>query len=49
MQWEDIDSDPLLRQRYHREVPLLALNEEIICRHTPDMDRLTRIFGPSVG
>lgn len=46
MLWTDIDSDPLLRERYDLEIPLLALNDEIICRYTPDTDRLTQYFGP---
>ena len=48
MRWADIDADPLLREQYNLDVPLLMVNDEIICRHTPDVDRLTQYFGQSV-
>jgi glutaredoxin-like protein DUF836 len=34
----DVDSDPHLRLRYGRDVPVLTLSDETICRHrlTPE-------------
>ncbi len=46
MQWTNIDSDSELRDRFNADVPLLALHGDTICRHAPDVERLTRYFGP---
>lgn len=41
---KDIDSDPLLRERYNTLVPVLAINREEICHYFLDPDKLAGYF-----
>ena len=41
---KDIDSDPLLRERYNTLVPVLAAGSEEICHYFLDPDKLAVYF-----
>lgn len=38
----DVDDDPELARRYGADVPVLCLDDEVVCRHFVDPDRLGR-------
>lgn len=40
----DVDQDPLLRRRHGLDVPVLLLDESVVCRHRLDAAELTRLL-----
>jgi Glutaredoxin-like domain (DUF836) len=40
----DVDQDPLLRRRHGLDVPVLLLDESVVCRHRLDDAELTRLL-----
>ena len=42
----EIDDDPQLVARFGRDVPVLCLDEEVICKHFLDPARLQAVFPP---
>ncbi|MBV8783708.1 MAG: glutaredoxin family protein [Gammaproteobacteria bacterium] len=43
----DVDSDPLLRRRHGLDIPVLLLDESVVCRHRLDAAELARLLrGP---
>jgi len=40
----DVDQDPLLRRRHGLDVPVLLLDETVVCRHHLDAAELTRLL-----
>ncbi|MBV9620380.1 MAG: glutaredoxin family protein, partial [Gammaproteobacteria bacterium] len=40
----DVDQDPLLRRRHGLDVPVLLLDESVVCRHHLDRAELTRLL-----
>ena len=45
--WVNVDDDPQLAARLGTDVPVLAVGQEIICRHLPDPEKMIRYFGPA--
>jgi hypothetical protein len=48
LRWVDVDSNPLLTERFGLDVPVLAWDGQVVCRHVPDPAALQRYFGPPV-
>jgi hypothetical protein len=42
----DVDSDPELNRRYGLNVPVLLLEETVVCRHRLDPVELDRLLRP---
>jgi hypothetical protein len=42
----DVDSDPELNRRYGLNVPVLLLEETVVCRHRLDPAELDRLLRP---
>jgi len=42
MEKVDVDSHPELQALYGNDVPVLALNEQIICQHFFDQDKILK-------
>ncbi|MDB6088423.1 MAG: hypothetical protein JWN85_1207 [Gammaproteobacteria bacterium] len=40
----DVDSDPVLRRRHGLDVPVLLLDETVVCRHRLDAEELRRLL-----
>lgn len=40
----DVDSRPDLQTRYGNDVPVLSLNDEIICQHFFDKERILEVL-----
>jgi hypothetical protein len=40
----DVDSDPQLKRRHGLEVPVLLLDDTVVCRHRLDRAELTRLL-----
>jgi Glutaredoxin-like domain (DUF836) len=40
----DVDSDPTLKRRHGLDVPVLLLDETVVCRHRLDRAELTRLL-----
>jgi predicted thioredoxin/glutaredoxin len=40
----DVDSDPELTRRFGLNVPVLLLDETVVCRHRLDADELKRLL-----
>jgi YD repeat-containing protein len=40
----DVDSDPALVRRFGADVPVLCLDDEVLCRHVLDAERLARVL-----
>jgi hypothetical protein len=45
--WVNVDDDPQLVARFGTDIPILAVGQDSICRHTPDPDKVIRYFGPA--
>lgn len=46
----DVDSDPVLQRRHGLDVPVLLLDDSVVCRHRLDVTELTRLLrGGNVG
>ena len=44
LETRDIDRDPVLRERYNPQVPVLAINGEEVCHYFLDPDKLAVYF-----
>jgi hypothetical protein len=44
----DVDSDPELRRRYGLNVPVLLLDDTVVCRHRLDVQELQRLLRPGL-
>ena len=42
----EIDDDPALVRRFGADIPVLCLDDEVICRHFLDAARLRSVLGP---
>lgn len=42
----EIDDDPALLARFGRDVPVLCVDDEVVCRHFLDAGRLRAAFPP---
>ena len=40
----DIDEDPLLRERFNADVPVLAYGEQVICQHFYQEQAITDVL-----
>lgn len=40
----DVDSDPALADRFGADVPVLCLDDEVLCRHVLDRERLSQVL-----
>ena len=40
----EVDSDPLLRRRHGLDVPVLLLDDSVVCRHRLDRAELARLL-----
>jgi hypothetical protein len=40
----DVDSDPVLKRRHGLDVPVLLLDETVVCRHRLDAEELQRLL-----
>jgi predicted thioredoxin/glutaredoxin len=40
----DVDADPVLKRRFGVHVPVLLLDETVVCRHRLDPDELRRLL-----
>ena len=46
----DVDSDPVLQRRHGLDVPVLLLDDSVVCRHRLDAAELKRLLrGGNVG
>jgi len=41
----DVDANPELLRRYGLNVPVLLLDQTVVCRHRLDADELRRLLG----
>ncbi len=48
LSWRDVDSNAQWRERYGLKVPVLCLDDEMICEYFADIERLTTRFGAPV-
>jgi hypothetical protein len=42
----NVDSDPRLARRHGLDIPVLLLDESVVCRHRLDADELLRLLRP---
>jgi len=42
---QDVDSDESLKQQYGHDVPVLTLNNQLICQHFFDKDKILKVLG----
>lgn len=42
----DVDSDPRLARRHGLDIPVLLLDEAVVCRHRLDANELLRLLRP---
>jgi hypothetical protein len=40
----DVDSDPVLQRRHGLDVPVLLLDNTVVCRHRLDVEELRRLL-----
>jgi hypothetical protein len=40
----DVDSDPVLQRRHGLDVPVLLLDDSVVCRHRLDVPELKRLL-----
>jgi hypothetical protein len=45
----DVDSDPELARRHGLHIPVLLLDETVVCRHRLDEAELRRLLRPDAG
>lgn len=45
LQWRDVDADAAWRVDYGELVPALVLDQELVCFHVVDPDRINACFG----
>lgn len=48
MEWRDVDERPEWRDAHGLSVPVLMLEDEVVCSLRPDVLRIERYFGPMV-
>lgn len=42
---QDVDSDAVLKQHYGNDVPVLMLNDQVVCQHFFDKDKTLKALG----
>ena len=42
---QDVDQDESLKQQYGHDIPVLTLNDQLVCQHFFDKEKILKVLG----
>lgn len=49
MEWRQVDARPEWRSAFGLQIPVITLDDRVVCALRPDPDQLEAYFGPRAG